>query len=108
MLGVIEDTRIRITGNQAVGSKKGQGLNHGRHFSGVVGVSFGTCQARGGSVVMTGPNMTSILPWGDRATAHHPASVSPFGKASTSISVDGPSLKVITAFTCCGTTVGEV
>ena len=41
-----QNTRVRITSNWAMGSKKGQGLNHGRHFSGAVGVSSGTCQCQ--------------------------------------------------------------
>ena len=40
MFGVIKDTRVRIEDNRAMGYKKEQGLNHGRHFGGVVGVGL--------------------------------------------------------------------
>ena len=44
-------TRIRITGNRATRPEERQCFNHGSPFSGLA------------SVVMTGPNMISILPW---------------------------------------------
>ena len=65
-VGVIIKTRIRITGNCAMEPEKGQCLNHSRHFSGVVGVSSRTCKSK-----------MSLGGWGDRATAPHPAKVSP-------------------------------
>ena len=46
MLGVKENTRVHITGNRAVGPKEGEGFNHGRHFSGIVGVDSGTCECQ--------------------------------------------------------------
>ena len=40
---------------------------------GVLAPAYSRCD----SVVMTGPYIISILPWGDRATAPHPTEVSP-------------------------------
>ena len=70
--------RIRITGNRATGPEKRQYLNHSSQYSGVVGVSSGTWESKMSLGVMTGPNITSFLPRGDRAMAPHPAQVSPF------------------------------
>ena len=58
--------------------------------------------------MVTGPNMTSILPWEDRATAPPTGKCFTISKASTPVSVDGPLLKVIASFACCGTSIAEM
>ena len=61
-------------------------------------------KARWASMVTTGPNMTSILPWRDREIKHHPA----IKDASTSICINSPSTVIIASFTCCGTSIGQI
>ena len=74
---ILKNTRLLISGHWTMRTKERQCFNHGSHFSSVVGVSSGTREGRTSSVVTTGPNMRSILPWRDRAITLHPAKVSP-------------------------------
>ena len=108
MFGIIEDTRIRIMGNRAVGSKKGQGLNHGRHLTGVVGVDSGTCECQMSfsSDDWAKHNLNSSM--GRSCNSTPSSKCFTISKASTPVSVDGPSVKVIASFTCYGTNIGEV
>ena len=46
MFGVRETHEFASRATGPWGSKKGEGLNHGRHFSGVVGVGSGTCECQ--------------------------------------------------------------
>ena len=88
--------RVRITGIWATGSEKGRGLNHSRHFSGVVGVDVGTCMS---FCRDDWANMTS-LPWKGSCDSIPSSYCFIIIKARPSVSVDGPSLKVIASFAC--------
>ena len=103
MFGVLKDTRVRITGHRAMAPKKVEGLNHGRHFGGVVGVDSGTSQCQMSfcrddwAQHDFHPTMGEIV-----RQQPHPAKVSPSAKRVPP-SVWIPSLKVIASVTCCGT-----
>ena len=108
MLGIIEKTRVRITGNRAMRPKKGEGFNHSRHFSGVVGVDSGTCECQMSFSRDSWPKhdvYSSMERSCDRTPSCKCFTIS---KASTPVSVDGPSLEIIAFVACRGTDVGKM
>ena len=46
MLGIVENTGVRVTGNRALGPEKRERFDNGRHFSGIIGVDPGTCECK--------------------------------------------------------------
>ena len=108
MFGVVINTRVRITGNRATGPEKRQCLDHSRHFSGVVGVSSGTC---GSEMSLGGDDWTKLnisSSIGRSSDGTPPSRGLTICNASTAVCVDGPSVKVLASFACCGTSVGEM
>ena len=100
VLGVIETTRVRITGNRAMEPKRREGFNRGRHFSGIVGVDSGTCKCQ---VSFCRDDWTkhNIYSSKRRSCDNTPSCLCcTISKASTPVSVDGPFLKFIASFAC--------
>ena len=93
MLGIVENAGACVTGKRAGGPKEGECFDHTREFSGVIGMGSGSCVRE----MCFGP---------DNRTKHdknlslvRSCECTPSGKcytvckASTSVSVDGPSLE---------------
>ena len=90
-------------GNRARRPKEGECFDHTREFSGVIGMDFGSCVRE---MCFGRDNRTkhdknpSLVRSCERIPSGNCFTVS---KASTSVSVDGPSLEIIACVACCGT-----
>ena len=86
MLGIVENTGARITGNRAVGPKKRERLNSGLHLGSSVGMDPGTCECK-----MSFGRDNWAKHWHLFSLHPHPAKVSPSAKRVPPVSVEGPA-----------------
>ena len=104
MFGIIINTRNQA---QLGGPEKSQCFNHSRHFSGVVGVSSGTCKSK---MSLGGDDRTKRKIYSSMERSSDSISSTKgftINKARTPVNIDGPPLQVIASRVVVGTCGGD-